>query len=117
MQPTIINQIPVCNTPSTNISSQQYLCISKPSANIIIQQQPQIQAQPIQIIRAPRAQPAQYLQISSATPQIIQTIQAPACQNLQAQPVIRAIQGIHLSLIIFSYSTFASLVPTQAVAG
>jgi hypothetical protein len=105
MQPTIISQMPVFNAPSANLSSQQFICISEPSvqpsASIIIQQQPQIQAQPIQIIQAPQTQPAQYLQISSATPQIIQTIQAPAGQNQQAQPIIQAFQGINLSLNFF----------------
>jgi hypothetical protein len=35
-----------------------------------------------------QAQPAQYLQITSATPQIIQTVQAPA---VQAQQLIQSI--------------------------
>ena len=69
--------------------SPQYLCVPQQSGSIIIQQQqPSMQAQPIQIIQAPQAQSAQYLQITSATPQIIQTVQAPA---VQAQQLIQSI--------------------------
>jgi hypothetical protein len=91
-------------------SSQPLLCVSQAPvqqpATIIIQQQPQVQAQPVQIMQAPQTQPGQYLQISSATPQVIQTIQAPGIQNLQpqiiqAQPFIQTIQGRNLSLKFF----------------
>lgn len=105
IQSTICNQVPVCASSVGNFSNSPLLCVSQPStiqpsANIIIQQQPQIfqmpqaqpqiiqvsQAQP-QIIQVPQAQPAQYLQITSASPQIIQTIQAPGVQNFQPQMV------------------------------
>ncbi|UJR08899.1 hypothetical protein I4U23_013153 [Adineta vaga] len=110
MQPTIINQIPVFNPLATAQSSQSIISMPQTSlqraTSVLIQQQPQHQPlqiiqqpQPLQVIQQPQplqliqqpqqlqfipnqqAQTGQYLQIASATPQIIQTIQPQVIQN------------------------------------
>ncbi|CAF4625581.1 unnamed protein product, partial [Rotaria magnacalcarata] len=48
------------------------------TANILLQQQPQ----QIQIIQSPQTATAQYLQISSASPQVIQAVERPIGQNI-----------------------------------
>lgn len=96
-----------CNViQQASVPQQQYLCVDnspapayicvpqtpvQQTANFVIQQ-PQVQAQPLQLIQAPQAQGGQYLKISSASPQIIQTIQGSDFQGLQA------LQGIYLLL-------------------
>jgi hypothetical protein len=85
--PAVINQAPLLCVPQTPIQQ---------TTSFIIQQQPQI-AQPIQIIQAPQTQPAQYLKISSACPQVIETIPGPNIQSIQPQ----IIQDITLSLKFF----------------
>jgi hypothetical protein len=94
---TINNQLPVCSPPS----AQPIIIIPATS----LQQPAQIQCQPLQLFQnpqaqlfqSPQAQPAQYLQITSASPQFIQTVQAPGAQNMPSMN-----QGMSLSFK-FSY--------------
>jgi hypothetical protein len=66
----------LCTVPQ----QQQYICVeTTPSTAIqpgIINQMPVFLQQPTQM----QPQPGQYLQISSASPQIIQTVQVPPGQ-------------------------------------
>jgi hypothetical protein len=94
---TINNQLPVCSPQS----AQPIIIIPATS----LQQPAQIQCQPLQLFQnpqaqlfqSPQAQPAQYLQITSASPQFIQTVQAPGAQNMPSMN-----QGMSLSFK-FSY--------------
>ncbi|CAF0772307.1 unnamed protein product [Adineta ricciae] len=127
LQPTIINQIPVFNPLSATSNSPSIVTVPQTSlqrATSVIIQQPQ--PQPLQIIQQPQPQPlqviqqpqplqliqqpqqlqiipsqqtqaGQFVQIASATPQVIQTIQPQLVQN---PSVLQTIQ-----------------VPTQAIAG
>jgi hypothetical protein len=55
----------------------------------------------------PQTQPGQYLQISSATPQLIQNLQP---QVIQAQPLLQTIQSrfIHFnSTLIFNLKSYS----------
>ncbi|UJR37334.1 hypothetical protein I4U23_030042 [Adineta vaga] len=94
--PTIINQLPVCNSISTSTQPQSYLCVSQTSspqsASIVIQQPSQMSAQPIQFIQNPQQQTGQYLKISSASPQVIQAIPSPGLGSIQPQ-IIQTVQA------------------------
>jgi hypothetical protein len=86
LQSTVINQIPICNPLSTNTTSQTFICTPQApfqqTANIVFQQQqPQIQSQSFQIIQSPQIQPTQYIQVSSGSPQLIQSIQGKSCSK------------------------------------
>ncbi|CAF3738287.1 unnamed protein product [Rotaria socialis] len=108
MQPTMINQIPVFNSLSTNAGTASSI-ISLPQSQLqratsfLVQQQPQ--PQQLQIIQQPQSlqvlqqhQPMQIIQqpqplqlIQSTQPQFLQ-IASPASQTIQAQPVLQTLQ-------------------------
>ena len=118
LQPTIINQIPVFNPLSATSNSPSIVSVPQTSlqrATSVIIQQPQPQPlqiiqqpQPLQVIQQPQplqliqqpqqlqiipnqqAQTGQFVQIASATPQVIQTIQPQLIQN---PSVLQTIQG------------------------
>ena len=85
-------QLSVCNPLPTNPLPQTYLCKPETSlqgtTNVVIQQQSQIQTQPIQIILGTQQQSLQYIPISSITPQTIQTIPVSNVQPLQSQVIV-----------------------------
>ncbi|CAF2111857.1 unnamed protein product [Rotaria magnacalcarata] len=75
-----------CNPTTIDSCNQIYLCgpQMQGTANILLQQQPQ----QIQIIQSPQTATAQYLQISSASPQVIQAVERPIGQNIGGGPQI-----------------------------
>jgi hypothetical protein len=84
---------------------QQLQVLQQPQPLQLIQQQ----QQPLQFIQNPQTQQGQFLQITSAAPQMIQTVQP---QVIQAQPLLQTIQSrfnlLHfpfiLNLKFYSYS-------------
>ncbi|CAF4206983.1 unnamed protein product [Rotaria socialis] len=77
-----------CNPTTIGSCNQIYLCEPQRqtpgTASIVLQQQPQ----QIQIIQNSQPATAQYLQISSASPQVIQTVERPIGQNIGGGPQI-----------------------------
>lgn len=145
IQPTIINQIPVFNPLAATSSSPSIVSVPQTSlqrATSVIIQQPQAQPlqiiqqpQPLQVIQQPQplqliqqpqqlqiipnqqTQTGQFVQIASATPQVIQTIQPQVVQN---PSVLQTIQGKSInirSLLPFIFSLSLLLVPSQGIAG
>ncbi|CAF1050444.1 unnamed protein product [Adineta steineri] len=125
---TIINQMPAFSPVTTNAcrSPQTYICVPQTSCqqspNIIIQPQPQIQSQPLQIIQSPQTSPpGQYLRITSATPQIIETIQSPGFQTAQPQIIQgmqpQIMQGIQPQIIQGMQSQIIQGIQPQIIQG